>query len=88
MQTHWTRTPLERWCCGELHPAGTPFLVLEVAGVTRKLWRCPSCADAPAPADLPPMAAHPVTVPVRAARQPAFDWKARQSGEREPGQEG
>jgi hypothetical protein len=90
MRTRWTRTTFARWCCGTLQPPGTPFLEIQVAGVTRALWRCPACAEEAPPADLAPL---PEPAPLRASwlrptRPPAFDWKARQSGAREPGEEG
>lgn len=90
MQTRWTRTATPRWCCETLHPPGTPFLELTFSHIRRPLWRCPSCAGETPPPDLPPLTAHPVLGPRRrrVSRPLAVDWKARQSGEREPGQEG
>jgi hypothetical protein len=90
MWTRWTRTPVPRWCCHDtLWPRGTPFLTVRVrVAPDRVLWRCPLCAGELAPADLP--ALEDLVRPPPALRRVVlpFDWKARQSGDRDPGEEG
>lgn len=98
----WARVVVPSTLCGgcnhELH-TGDPVLMIDIAFLGGKmihLWRCERC-EGPAPPDLPalverdtritprPMTKFHPTLPLGT---PLADWRARQSGEREPGEEG
>jgi len=84
--TTWTRALVDTLCgaCPRRIRRGEPFLEIRVAGVTRSLRRCQSCAGE-APPDLPPLegtSPAPVIEPVSAiAARAAPDFKQRQLGE-------
>lgn len=64
--------------------------LIRLGGVKKLRQRCERCADGEAPPDLPSVEAMKPTftpmVPMRAvADSLPLDWKAAQSGEREPG---
>ena len=92
----WTRVVTRSTMCGRCGREllqGDPVLCIAVNG-GRALRRCDRC-EGPAPPDLPPFVERadpirlpPLTklVPPSAAR--VVDWRARASGEREPGEEG
>jgi hypothetical protein len=75
---------------------GDPMLIVRLNGVKRAHFRCAACAKASGygepPADLPPLQERSAVVPmlkighVGAGALP-LDWKARSSGEREPGED-
>lgn len=88
----WARTRLECRCglCGHTIAEGSPVLVLEVLGVHRPKLRCQTCAGGPVPSELPMRSPRETGVtPLRQiAHAVAFDYKAAQLGEREPGEDG
>ena len=100
MQT-WERARVGSHCggCGRDVEVGDPILVFVIARgnrPARRFLRCAAC-DGPAPPDLPalverinaitprPMTRFPPVLPLGS---PLADYRARQSGEREPGEEG
>jgi len=98
----WARASVDTVCGGPhatftLIRKGDPVLVLKGPGYGREAAgfrkvRCVKCAG-PAPADLPPLEEHTVTIrPMLHLRSGAgalpFDYKAAQAGEREPGEDG
>ena len=97
----WRRVTIPTLCGGcnrELH-RGEPILEIEfvfLGGKPIHCWRCDHC-DGPAPADLPLIVerAHVITptrlvhvVPTLPLGTSLADWRARASGEREPGEDG
>jgi hypothetical protein len=98
----WARVVVPATLCGgcnrELH-RGEPILLIEVAFLAGKIIRCHRCerCEGPAPPDLPALVERataitptPLTriLPVLPLGTPLADWRARQSGEREPGEDG
>jgi hypothetical protein len=93
----WTRaTPAYvRTCgsCGTVIPAGDPLQEWTLPGVRQSRIRCTACALGPVPPDLP---AHVETTAdaaferrlERLANRLPLDWRARQAGERDSGEEG
>jgi hypothetical protein len=97
----WQRAS-RAWVCGScanIFDKGTPQLLIYVPLVKDPKRRCQTCAGEPVPADLPDRA--PITT-VPTGTTPAlpfasvgsmakqvkpFDYKAAQSGEREPGED-
>jgi len=91
----WGRSPLATACgmCGVVIKRGDPCMEIAfVAVATTRLRRCPDCAGEPMPEELPPLTlSH--TSPSAAFLQRLrnllpFDWTARATGDREPGEEG
>lgn len=84
--------------CGRQLNAGDPVLVFVIARGSRPALRCVRCdrCEGPAPPDLPELVERigitprPLTrvTPMLPLGTPLADWRARQSGEREPGEEG
>jgi hypothetical protein len=98
----WTRVIVPATLCGGCNRQllkGDPVLMIDLAflgGKMIRVWRCDRC-DGPAPPDLPALVEQnsaitprPMTrlAPVLPFGTPLADWRARQSGEREPGEEG
>ena len=97
----WARVVVPSTLCGgcnhELH-RGDPVLLIEVAyrgGQRLVLWRCDRC-EGPAPPDLPALVERTNAIapsplkkfhPVLPLGTPLADFRARQSGEREPGED-
>ena len=91
----WTRADVVTLCGGPcpnsfIQP-GEAMLVITLQGLKPK-YRCRQCAGEPVP-DLPALVeqarARPTDMtPVRQLTGLPLDWKTKQSGEPEPGQEG
>jgi hypothetical protein len=89
----WTRGAQEQLCggCGAQLAIGDPLKRLTIGRIVKV--RCERCVG-PAPADLPPLPARtgitPTLLmrPTRGVPMLPLDWKARSTGEREPGEEG
>jgi hypothetical protein len=82
--------------CPHIIAVGEPMLVIEIAGLPKRKYRCASCAGE-APPELPPHVEQRIAprgqpmLPIRAAIPAgvhAADWKSRQAGDREPVEEG
>jgi hypothetical protein len=93
--SEWQRASGWRLCggCGAVIAVGDPVLVIPVGHRGRlALLRCGGCRQAPP--DLPAVIAcsvqlaQPELVPVRRLAGLPLDWRTRQSGERDPGEEG
>lgn len=88
----WSRATFDTECglCRQAIPRGAPVLRITAPSMTRALLRCSACREAPP--DLPPLverAPLPATPLVRFTPDMLpLDWKARQAGAREPGEEG
>lgn len=89
----WTRMRLDGHCggCGRFLPTGAPCLELHL-GLKYPKLRCEDC-DGPAPPDLAPLHADPITTPRTPLLMTRFsadmlplDFKRLQA--REPGEEG
>lgn len=95
--TRWTRVQSDTLCghCPHLIRRGDPVLEIRIVGVKSVKRRCVACAGEPVP-DLPAWVERqpiqptaPVFTPVRQlVGTLPFDYKARQIGEREPGEDG
>lgn len=97
----WTRAIVPMLCggCNRMLAKGDPILVIEFgyrAGRPTRRTRCDRC-EGPAPPDLPALIvrSHAITptpmkkfAPVLPLGTTFADWRARASGEREPGEEG
>ena len=94
----WIRARQDLACggCGARLAKGAPCVevVIEkgVFSVKAKRLRCPTCAEMPVPADLPPLVEHDNTIRPMAhiltgVGALPLDFKARQMA-REPGEEG
>lgn len=91
--SEWQRARSPHRCggCGAAIAVGDPVLRIAI-GRRHTLLRCGACREAPP--DLPtrivqlPEPAQPALVPVRRLAGLSLDWRTRQLGEREPGQEG
>jgi len=98
----WRRAVTETICggpCRQHIRKADPTLEIHIQGLKRALVRCASCAGEPVPTDLPPLEERPANTidpTYKPQRAPLFasvgtmatDWKARQSGERQPGEDG
>jgi hypothetical protein len=84
--------------CGRELVQGDPVLLIELPRSRKvlRLQRCDQC-EGPAPPDLPPFVERTSGItptplarwhPVLPLGSPLADFRARQSGEREPGEEG
>ena len=82
--------------CGRELVQGDPVLYIEIGHNRRVLRRCEQC-EGPAPPDLPPFVERTTAItptpltrfhPVLPLGSRLADFRARQSGEREPGEEG
>jgi len=95
MSRQWTRAEQAKLCglCGELIALGEPAVIICVNGITRKRWRCQACAGEPPP-DLPPLLPRdeiicdPQTPNPTRPPWSVHDWKRKQAGERDPGEDG
>jgi hypothetical protein len=85
----WTREAFGRRCgrCGASIAVGDPVLRMQIPGVRRDRFRCEGC-EGPAPRVMPlhfevmaPPTLHGATTML------PLDWRARQSGERDPGED-
>ena len=90
----WARVVFTAKCayCGKVLRDGDPVLLVSIDGLKRKFSYCAECKG-PAPPDLPPAGPRQqrtsrMTPIGRISIPKAMDWKQKQSGEREPGQEG
>ncbi|HEV8502501.1 MAG TPA: hypothetical protein VGR63_13050 [Casimicrobiaceae bacterium] len=97
----WARAIVPMLCggCNRQLAKGDPVLLIDItyrAGRSIRRSRCDRC-EGPAPPDLPALiersnAITPTPLKKMAAvlpfGRPLADWRARQSGEREPGEEG
>jgi hypothetical protein len=97
----WERLIVPTLCggCGRELDAGDPVLVISRARGTAKplrFVRCDRC-EGPAPPDLPPLVVRGNAItptplrrlaPLLPLGTPLADFRARASGEREPGEEG
>lgn len=84
----WARAVVHMFCgaCGSLIAPGEPMLVLQMANVKRKAFRCQKawCAGEQVPIALPAQIERcSTTKRMRQLSTVAFDWKQRQA-EREP----
>lgn len=92
----WQRASVDEYCgqCRATVPAGEPFLRFTLEGLRRTFVRCPTCADEDQPADVPaarrpdPPSVAAAMTPVRQLAGLPLDWRTRQLGERDPGEEG
>lgn len=93
----WRRAVVTTRCgkCGRQVNIGDPLVVITLAKVKRRLWRCVVCGEMGEPVpDLPPLIVHsPVggrpMVHIRTGLDALpLDFKARASNEREPGEDG
>lgn len=90
----WTRAlrPMRCGSCGAELARGVPIqqIRFERIKVTRTRGEC--CAEGKPPADLPALIEHQAIqsskLTPRLATSLPLDWKARATGEREPGEEG
>lgn len=96
----WTRAAVDTRCGGP-HTAplvvkrGDPILMVQAPGVTRRLWRCPSCAGEAPPLDLPDLPEHVELTAIepmlkmRHVRDALpLDFRQARTGDREPGEDG
>lgn len=97
----WARAIVPMICggCNRRLEKGDPLLLIDFtfrAGRSTRRARCDRC-EGPAPPDLPAFVERSNVItptplakfsPVLPLGTPLADWRARQSGEREPGEEG